>query len=165
MQQHQIHCDGLRQPLRIDESHALSSVTAMDRNLGGVAMPRDLRQFQRAVQAKPFEKKVRRVQCRRQAAQGRAKTGAWGGIHDGGRLQATNCLASSKSRGPLPNRTKSPAGTKPTVFSSNCAAPAYITPGSMAPGSGMGRSIAPVAINSRLGAMERVPPTSPTTKV
>ena len=54
-------------------------------------------------------------------------------------------MASSHSSGPAPASTMRPAGTIPEVFSSTCAAPTVITPGSVQPGIGNGRSCAPVA--------------------
>ncbi|MGY3652320.1 hypothetical protein ACVWW2_007611 [Bradyrhizobium sp. LM4.3] len=55
------------------------------------------------------------------------------------------CAASSQSRGPCPAITVRPSGTNADDFNIVCAAPAVITPGSVQPGIGNGRSSAPVA--------------------
>ena len=59
------------------------------------------------------------------------------------------CAANSQSSGPLPGEHRRPSGTRPEDFSSVCAAPAVITPGSVQPGIGNGRSSAPVARMTR----------------
>jgi hypothetical protein len=62
------------------------------------------------------------------------------------------------SSGPDPASTQRPSGTAPVDFSSVCAAPHVITPGSVQPGIGTGRSIAPVAISIRFAARRDAPP-------
>src|SRR2546428_250519 len=51
--------------------------------------------------------------------------------------------------GPCPASTVRPSGTRSAFFNSICAAPAVITPGSVQPAIGTGRSIAPVATRMR----------------
>ncbi len=56
------------------------------------------------------------------------------------------CAASSSRSGPVPASTTGPSGTSAFAFSRVCAAPAVITPGSVQPAMGKGRSSAPVAM-------------------
>ena len=75
-----------------------------------------------------------------------------------------SCQASSSSSGPEPAMTVGAEGTIEAFLSSVCAAPAPITPGSVPPGIGTGRSMAPVAMMTRRARTTRAspPPTSPT---
>ena len=68
---------------------------------------------------------------------------------DACRRRCRICAASSHSSGPVPASTMRPSGTRPEALSSVCAAPAVITPGSVQPGIGNGRSSAPVARMTR----------------
>ena len=56
--------------------------------------------------------------------------------------------ASSNSNGPCPARTTRPAGWIAACFKATCKAPTVVTPGSVQPGIGIGRSIAPLAIST-----------------
>jgi hypothetical protein len=68
------------------------------------------------------------------------------------------CQAISQSSGPQPAITTRPSGTRPDAFSAVCAPPQLITPGSVQPGIGKGRSSAPVAsITSRATMMRERP--------
>ena len=63
-----------------------------------------------------------------------------------------SCHATCHSSGPAPASTTRPDGTSAADLSSACTAPAVITPGSVHPGNGTGRSIAPEAtITARAG--------------
>ena len=70
------------------------------------------------------------------------------------------CAASSQSSGPPPAITVQPCVTRPCALSAVCAPPAVITPGSVQPGIGNGRSCEPVATMTRFAAIMRaLPPT------
>jgi hypothetical protein len=67
----------------------------------------------------------------------------------------SNCAANSHNSGPLPASTVSADGASPDDFSNDCAAPTPITPGSVQPGIGHGRSCAPAAISTARADFER----------
>ena len=56
-----------------------------------------------------------------------------------------HCWANKSSNGPEPARTNGTSGDMAADFSRVCSAPTVITPGRVQPGTGTGRSIAPVA--------------------
>ena len=68
------------------------------------------------------------------------------------------CAASSHSSGPVPAITVRPAGSRPCALSTVCAAPAVMTPGSVQPGIGNGRSCEPVAMMTRRASIMRAAP-------
>src|SRR5207249_1421808 len=66
------------------------------------------------------------------------------------------CAATSQSNGPAPASTTRPSPTTPEVLSRTCAAPADMTPGSVHPGIGNGRSSAPLAMITARVITDRV---------
>ena len=68
------------------------------------------------------------------------------------------CAASSHSNGPVPAITVRPLGSRPCALSAVCAAPAVMTPGSVQPGIGNGRSCEPVAMMTRRASIMRALP-------
>ncbi len=71
------------------------------------------------------------------------------------------CAATRYSSGPQPANT-APSTATALDFSSSWAAPAVITPGSVQPATGIGRSRAPVARMTRSAAISRIPSPSET---
>ncbi len=112
-------------------------------DLGGAATHR---LFSRSIDT-PFQ--IKSALRKASGARGMAVTGGNTGVVS--RMVATRTPfltrrdASRRSRGPLPARTTRPAGLSPASLARLFAAPAPITPGSVQPGMGTGRSMAPVA--------------------